>query len=247
VELRLDGQVALITGGSAGIGLAVAQAMVASGATVVTVSRGGAPLVGEALHVSADLGEPGEPQRAVEEAQANVGNVDVLVNNVGLAVIRRLEDVTEDAWARAWELNVMSAIRTTSAVLPSMRKRRAGSIVNVASTAGRRPSRSLPDYSVAKAALLAYSRQVADAYASEGIRCNSVIPGATLTPAWTSPGGLAEQQGDKEAVLEKVANARPFGRFANTAEIANVIVFLASDAASYVTGAEWSVSGGAVT
>jgi NAD(P)-dependent dehydrogenase (short-subunit alcohol dehydrogenase family) len=246
VELGLAGRVVLITGGTAGIGLATAQAMVASGATVVTVSRGTAPGVGEVLHLVADLGEAGEPERAVAEAGAQVGAVDVLVNNVGLAVIRRLEDVTDADWDLSVRLNLLSAIRATNAVLPTMRERRAGSIVNVASTAGRRPSRSMPDYSVAKAALLAYSRQVAETYASDGIRCNAVIPGPTLTPAWTGPAGLAAQQGDREAVLEKAAAARPLGRFASADEIANVIVFLASDAASYVTGAEWSVSGGTV-
>ncbi len=246
MDVRLDGRVALITGGSAGIGLATAKVMAESGAAVVTVSRGEAPHVGEALHVAADLAEPGEPQRAIAEAQARVGNIDVLVNNVGLAVIRRLEDVTDDDWDLSLRLNLLSAIRATAVVLRGMRERRAGSIVNVASTAGRRPSRNMPDYSVAKAALLAYSRQVAETYAAEGIRCNSVIPGPTLTPAWTGAGGLAEQQGERDAVLEAAAAARPLGRFAGAEEIAGVIVFLASDAASYVTGAEWSVSGGSV-
>jgi NAD(P)-dependent dehydrogenase (short-subunit alcohol dehydrogenase family) len=220
--------------------------MVASEALVVTVSRGSAPGIGEALHVAADLSEAGEPQRAVAETLAQVGSIDVLVNNVGLAVIRRLEDVTEEEWDLSVRLNLLSAIRATAAALPGMRERRAGSIVNVASTAGRRPSRSMPDYSVAKAALLAYSRQVAEAYASDGVRCNAVIPGPTLTTAWTGPEGLAAQQGDREKVLAKAAAGRPLGRFASAEEIANVIVFLASDAASYVTGAEWSVSGGTV-
>jgi NAD(P)-dependent dehydrogenase (short-subunit alcohol dehydrogenase family) len=246
VELELDGRVVLITGGTAGIGLATARGMVESGATVVTVSRSGGPGVGEALHIVADLAEAGEPQRAVAETHGQVGAIDVLVNNVGLAVIRRLEDVTEAEWDLSLRLNLMSAIRATSAALPRMRERRAGSIVNVASTAGRRPSRGMPDYSIAKAALLAYSRQVAETYASDGIRCNAVIPGPTLTPAWTGPAGLAAQQGDREAVLEQAAAARPLGRFATAEEIADVIVFLASDAASYVTGAEWSVSGGTV-
>ena len=246
MELGLDGKVILVTGGSDGIGLAAARAMVESRARVVTVSRGEGPGIGEALHVAADLGDAGEPERAVAEAQARVGSVDVLVNNVGLAVIRRLEDVTEEEWDLSLRLNLLSAIRATSAVLPGMRERRAGSIVNVASTAGRRPSRSMPDYSVAKAALLAYSRQVAETYASDEIRCNAVIPGPTLTPAWTGPEGLAAQQGDRETVLAKAGAARPLGRFATAEEIANVIVFLASDAASYVTGAEWSVSGGTV-
>jgi NAD(P)-dependent dehydrogenase (short-subunit alcohol dehydrogenase family) len=246
MELELEGRVALITGGSAGIGLATARALVAAGAVVATVSRGEAPGVGEALHVVADLGEAGEPERAVERAEAQLGRVDVLVNNVGLAVIRRLEDVTEADWDLAFRVNVLSAIRATSAVLPAMRERGEGAIVNVASTAGRRPSLKMPDYSVAKAALLAYSRQVAETYAGDGIRCNAVIPGPTLTPAWAGPGGLAEQQGERDTVLAAAAGSRPLGRFATPEEIANVIVFLASGAASYVTGAEWSVSGGTV-
>jgi NAD(P)-dependent dehydrogenase (short-subunit alcohol dehydrogenase family) len=246
VELGLDGKVVLVTGGSSGIGLATARAMVQSGAQVVTVSRGAAPGVGEALHVVAELDLAGEPQRAIAKAQAQVGSIEVLVNNVGLAVIRRLEDVTEEEWDLSLRVNLLSAIRATAAVLPGMRERRAGSIVNVASTAGRRPSRSMPDYSVAKAGLLAYSRQVAETYASDGVRCNAVIPGPTSTPAWTGPAGLAAQQGDRESVLAKTAAARPLGRFATAEEIANVIVFLGSIAASYVTGAEWSVSGGTV-
>lgn len=246
MDLRLENRVVLITGGSAGIGLATAKMMVENGATVVTVSRGRAPGAGEALHVAADLAEAGEPQRAIEETRARLGSVDVLINNVGLAVARRLEDVTDEDWDLSVRMNLLSAIRATAAALPGMRERGRGSIVNIASTAGRRPSRSLPDYSVTKAALLAYSRQVAETYAADGIRCNAVIPGPTLTPAWTGPGGLAEQQGDRDAVLAAAAAARPLGRFADPEEIAAVIVFLASDAASHVTGAEWSVSGGAV-
>jgi NAD(P)-dependent dehydrogenase (short-subunit alcohol dehydrogenase family) len=246
VELGLAGKIVLVTGGSSGIGLATVKLLVENGAIVATVSRGEPPAAGEALHVTANLEAAGEPERAVAETEARVGSLDVLVNNVGQAVIRRLEDVTEDEWDLSIQLNLLSAIRATAAVLPGMRERRAGSIVNVASTAGRRPSRIMPDYSVAKAGLLAYSRQVAEAYASDGIRCNAVIPGPTSTPAWTGPEGLAAQQGDRDAVLAKAAAGRPLGRFASAVEIANVIVFLASDAASYVTGAEWSVSGGTV-
>jgi NAD(P)-dependent dehydrogenase (short-subunit alcohol dehydrogenase family) len=246
MEARLDDRVVVITGGSAGIGLATAEEMARSGATVATVSRGDAPGIGEALHLAADLAEREEPQRVVAEVEARLGRVDVLVNNVGLAVARRLEDVTDDDWELSWRLNVMSAVRATTAALPGMLERGRGAIVNVASTAGRRPSRTLSDYSVTKAALLAYSRQVAERYAKQGIRCNAVIPGPTLTPSWTAPGGLAAQQGDRDAVLAAAQAARPLGRFAAPDEIAAVIAFLASDAASYVTGAEWSVSGGSV-
>jgi NAD(P)-dependent dehydrogenase (short-subunit alcohol dehydrogenase family) len=104
----------------------------------------------------------------------------------------------------------------------------------------------MPDYSVMKAALLSYSRLVADLHAGDGIRCNAVTPGPTATSAWLAEGGLADQQGEREAVLAKVGAGRPLGRLAEPHEIAAVVVFLASDAASYVTGAAWSADGGTV-
>jgi NAD(P)-dependent dehydrogenase (short-subunit alcohol dehydrogenase family) len=104
----------------------------------------------------------------------------------------------------------------------------------------------MPDYSVMKAALLSFSRLVADLYAKDGIRCNAVTPGPTATQAWLGEGGLADQQGEREAVLAKVAAGRPLGRLAQPEEIASVIVFLCSPRASYVTGAAWSADGGTV-
>ena len=121
-----------------------------------------------------------------------------------------------------------------------------GTIVNVSSTSGKRPSAGMPDYSVMKAALLSFSRLVADVHAADGIRCNAVTPGPTATEAWLGAGGLAEQQGDREAVLAKVGAGRPLGRLAEPEEIAAVIVFLCSERSSYVTGAAWSADGGTV-
>ncbi len=174
------------------------------------------------------------------------GRVDCLVNNVGSAAIRSLDDLVDEDWALSFQANVMSAIRSTQAVLPGMVDRRNGVIVNVASTSGRRPSPRMPDYSVTKAAMLDYSRQVAESYAAQGIRSNAVIPGPTLTRAWLEEGALADQQGLREDVLARVGANRPLGRLARPDEIGAVIVFLCSDRASNVTGAEWSVSGGTV-
>jgi NAD(P)-dependent dehydrogenase (short-subunit alcohol dehydrogenase family) len=140
----------------------------------------------------------------------------------------------------------MSSVRATNAVLPGMRERKAGVIVNVSSTAAKRPSTGMPEYSVMKAAMLSFSRLIADLYAKEGIRCNAVTPGPTATNAWLGEGGLADQQGDREEVLTKVGAGRPLGRLAQPEEIAAVIVFLCSDRSSYVTGAAWSVDGGTV-
>ncbi|MDX6488437.1 MAG: hypothetical protein QOK13_1052, partial [Gaiellaceae bacterium] len=208
--------------------------------------RSEAPGVGEALHLAVDLAERGGPESVVEAALAAFGRVDCLVNNVGFAEVRKFEDVTDDQWDELWQLNVMSYVRAIRAVVPAMREAGGGVIVNVSSTAGKRPSTGMPEYSVTKAALLSLSRLVADLYAKDGIRCNAVTPGPTATEAWLGEGGLAEQQGEREAVLENVAAGRPLGRLAEPEEIAAVIVFLCSDAASYVTGSAWSADGGTV-
>src|SRR5581483_6019388 len=191
-------------------------------------------------------GRPGGPERVVGAALERFGRVDCLVNNVGWAEIHRFDELTEEIWERSWQLNLMSAVRATQAVLPGMRERGAGTIVNVSSTAGKRPSGGMPEYSVTKAALLSLSRLVADLYAKDGIRCNAIAPGPTATEAWTGEGGLADQQGDREAIFEKVAAGRPLGRYARPEEIASAAVFLCSERASYVTGAAWSVDGGTV-
>jgi 3-oxoacyl-[acyl-carrier protein] reductase len=136
-------------------------------------------------------------------------------------------------------------------VLPGMRERGRGVIVNVSSTAGKRPSTGMPNYSVTKAAVLSLSRLVADLYAAEGIRSNAIAPGPTATQAWLGDGGLADQQArrssrTREEVLELVGKGRPLGRLSRPEEIAAVIAFLCSDRASYVTGAAWSADGGTV-
>ena len=133
----------------------------------------------------------------------------MLVNNAGFAVQARFEEVTDGEWDSMWQLNVMSYVRAIRAALPHLRESR-GSIVNVSSTAGKRPSVGMPHYSVSKAAVLSLSRLVADAYAGDGIRCNAVTPGPTATDAWLGEGGLADQQGgQRDEVLAKVGAGRP--------------------------------------
>ena len=244
MELGLEGKIAVVTGATQGIGLATAHAFQAEGAKVVSAGRSETG-PGE-LHVSADLAQPGEPERVVDTALEAFGRVDCLVNNVGWAEIHKFEELTEEIWERSWQINVMSAVRASQAVVPSMRGHRAGAIVNVSSTAAKRPSLGMPEYSVTKAAMLSLSRLVADLYAKDGIRCNAVTPGPTATPAWLGDDGLAVQQGDRDDILAKVGAGRPLGRLAQPEEIAAVIVFLCSDRASYVTGAAWSVDGGTV-
>jgi 3-oxoacyl-[acyl-carrier protein] reductase len=245
MELGLNGKACVVTGSTGGIGLETARLLVAEGARVVTSGRSGAPGIGEALHVQADLALAETPEQLIAKAAGVLGGVDVLVNNVGFAVQARFEDVPDADWDAMWQLNVMSYVRAIRASLPHLRASR-GAIVNVSSTAGKRPSGGMPHYSVTKAAVLSLSRLVADLYAADGIRCNAVTPGPTATDAWLGEGGLADQQGEREAVLAKVGAGRPLGRLAEPEEIAAVIAFLASERASYVTGAAWSADGGTV-
>jgi NAD(P)-dependent dehydrogenase (short-subunit alcohol dehydrogenase family) len=252
LELGLANRICVVTGSTEGIGCETARLLAEEGARVVTSGRREAgPGVGEALHVSRDLAQPEAAGELVSQAERELGRVEVLVNNVGFAEIRSFDELTDDDWEQLWQLNVMSYVRAIKAVLPGMREHGFGRIVNVSSTAGKRPSTGMPDYSVTKAAVLSLSRLVADLYAKEGILCNAVTPGPTASPAWLADGGLADQTAkrsgkSREEVLADVAKGRPLGRLAEPEEIAAVIVFLCSDRANYVTGAAWSVDGGTV-
>jgi 3-oxoacyl-[acyl-carrier protein] reductase len=257
LQLGLADRVCVVTGSTGGIGLATAAQLAAEGAKVVVSGRDAARVERAreqtgALHgIVADLSEPGAPERLIQEAMDAAGSVDCLVNNVGHAYQASFEDVSDEEWDAMWRLNVMSYIAAIRAVLPAMKERRHGAIVNVSSTAGKRPSTGMPHYSVTKAAVLSLSRLVADVYAADGIRCNAVTPGPTATDSWLAEGGLADQQAartgkSKDEVLGAVGAGRPLGRLAEPEEIAAVIVFLCSDRASYVTGSAWSVDGGTV-
>ena len=257
MDLGLRDRVCVVTGSTGGIGLATARLLAAEGARVAVAGRDSARVesarqtADAALGVVADLSEPGAAEAIIAEATTSLGEVDCLVNNVGVAYQASFDELTDEHWDEMWRLNVMSFVRAIRAVLPSMRGRGSGVIVNVSSTAGKRPSTGMPNYSVTKAAVLSLSRLVADLYAKDGIRCNAITPGPTATQAWLGEGGLADQQGQRsgksrEEVLESVAAGRPLGRLAEPDEIASVIAFLCSERASYVTGAAWSADGGTV-
>jgi 3-oxoacyl-[acyl-carrier protein] reductase len=252
LDLGLKDRVCVVTGSTEGIGRETAALLANEGARVVTSGRReSGPGVGEVLHVPGDLAQREAPAELIGEAERQVGPVEILVNNVGFAEIRSFDELTDETWEQLWQLNVMSYVRAIQAALPGMRERGFGRIVNVSSTAGKRPSTGMPDYSVTKAAVLSLSRLVADVYAKEGILCNAVAPGPTASPAWLADGGLADQTAkrsgkSREEVLADVGKGRPLGRLAEPGEIAAVITFLCSDRANFVTGAAWSVDGGTV-
>jgi 3-oxoacyl-[acyl-carrier protein] reductase len=257
MDLGLRDRVCLVTGSTSGIGLATARQLVQEGGRVIVCGRDSERVaharrdVGAAFGVVCDLAEPGAPEELVAETVEAVGPVDCLVNNVGEAYQTTLEELSDTQWEQMWQLNVMSYVRAIRAALPGMRERGSGAIVNVSSTAAKRPSTGMPNYSVTKAAVLSLSRLVADMYAKTGIRCNAVAPGPTATEAWLGTVGLADQQAERsgktrEQVLAAVGAGRPLGRLAQPEEIASVIVFLCSDRASYVTGSAWSADGGTV-
>jgi NAD(P)-dependent dehydrogenase (short-subunit alcohol dehydrogenase family) len=257
MDLGLRDRVCLVTGSTAGIGLETARVLTGEGARVVVTGRDEDRVdrarkeTGAALGIACDLSEPAAPEALVAEAAAKVGPVECLVNNVGEAYQVSFDELTDEHWDAMWQLNVMSYVRCIRAVLPAMREAGRGTIVNVSSTAGKRPSTGMPNYSVTKAAVLSLSRLVADLYAGSGIRCNAVAPGPTATGAWLAEGGLADQQASRsmdtrEQVIEKVGAGRPLGRLAEPEEIASVIAFLCSERSSYVTGAAWSADGGTV-
>lgn len=253
MDLGLRDRVCLVTGSTAGIGLETARLLVAEGAHVVVTGRDPERVerardeTGAATGIAADLATAEGAERLFAEA----GRVECLVNNVGEAYQADFEDVTDEQWDAMWQLNVMSYIRCIRAALPEMRAAGRGVIVNVSSTAGKRPSTGMPNYSVTKAAVLSLSRLVADLYAKNGIRCNAITPGPTATGAWLDEGGLADQQAARASntrleVLQAVGKGRPLGRLAEPEEIAAVICFLCSERSSYVTGSAWSADGGTV-
>jgi NAD(P)-dependent dehydrogenase (short-subunit alcohol dehydrogenase family) len=257
MDLGLDGRVCLVTGSTSGIGLETARMLAAEGARVAVTGRDPERVerarvdAGAAFAAAADLSEPEAPATLVARVEAELGPVECLVNNAGIAYQRSFEELSDDDWEAIWQINVMGYVRAIRAVIPGMRERGNGRIVNVGSTAGKRPSTGMPDYSVTKAAVLSLSRLVADLYAKDGILCNAITPGPTASPAWLEEGGLADQGAarsgrTRDEVLESVAKGRPLGRLAEPEEIAAVVVFLCSDRASYVTGAAWSVDGGTV-
>src|SRR5256714_15156549 len=200
MDLGLRDRVCLVTGSTAGIGLETAKLLAAEGARVIGTGRDADRAQraraesGAALGLAADLSDAASTGQLVSQSAEELGPIECLVNNVGEAYQGAFDELTDEQWDSMWQLNVMSYVRCIRSVLPAMREGGRGVIVNVSSTAGKRPSTGMPNYSVTKAAVLSLSRLRADLYAKDGIRCNAVAPGPTATGAWLDEGGLAAQQ-----------------------------------------------------
>ena len=242
MNLGLEGRVCVVTGGTRGIGAATARMLAQEGARVLTVSRHGADL--ELDVTSPDAGE--RVLAACPDAPW------ALVNDAGTSQARGLDDLTDADWQEQWELHVMAPMRLMRALGPVMAEAGGGRIVNVSSSAGRRPSGRLDAaYSVTKAAQLSLSRVFADAFAAKGVLVNAVAPGAVEGELWKEEGGLADQIAartgqTRDEVLEATHASPPLGRMGTDDEVAAVITFLCSERASNVAGATWAVDGGTV-
>jgi 3-oxoacyl-[acyl-carrier protein] reductase len=257
VDLGLGGKACIVTGATRGIGLATARMLVEEGARVLLVARDGGELERVAAEIGgdcevlvADVTDADAGDQIVSACAERFGSVDVLVNNAGTSFVRSLEELSDDDWQSQWELHVMGPMRLMRAAGPRMAAG-GGRIVNVCSSAGKRPSLTNPAYAVTKAAQLSLSRVFADRYAADGVLVNAVAPGAVTSPLWTAPGGLADQAAEARGISHDEALAAqaakiPLGRLAEPGEVAAVIVFLCSARASTVTGAAWSADGGTV-
>ncbi|MGM0880250.1 MAG: SDR family NAD(P)-dependent oxidoreductase [Bacillota bacterium] len=255
MELGLNGKVAVITGGSKGIGLATARLLAAEGAEVAIVARDAGTLGSASQHIKeqtgreplairADVSIPEDIRIAVAETVERFGRIDILVNNAGTAAARPFEEVEADAWTADLDLKLFGAVHFSQAVLPYMRKAGGGAIVNVTAIGGKTPSASSLPSSVSRAAGLALTKAMSKDLAADRIRVNAVCIGlirsAQIEKMW--------QKNAPELSWDEFASDPrhniPLGRIGRTEEAANVIGFLVSEAAFFVTGTSVNIDGG---
>ncbi len=258
MDLELRGKKAFITGGSVGIGLAVAHALAAEGVDVAICARDEARVDREAkavaakhgvktLGLRADVSRREDVDRAVARIAEAWGSLDILVNNAGTGTSETIMDAPDEKWTQIWDLHVMAAVRTARACVPLMRKRGGGVILNTASICAKQPLFYEPIYNTTKAALVMFTKCLANELIPENIRVNVVNPGLILTPDWKKTAGILTQ-GTGQTVdqyLDKIAKDNtPIGRFATPEELAHFYVFMCSPRASYCVGSSYYVDGG---
>ncbi|BAT20302.1 MULTISPECIES: SDR family NAD(P)-dependent oxidoreductase [Asaia] len=258
MDLGLKDKVAVITGGSVGIGLAVAEGLAREGAHIVMVARDKERLTEAAsklaasfgvrcLPVAADVATSEGIESIVRETEAAFGGADILINNAGTGSNETIMEASDEKWQFYWDLHVMAAIRLARGLVPGMKKRGGGAIIHNASICAAQPLWYEPIYNVTKAALMMFSKTLSTEVIKDNIRVNCVNPGLILTPDWikTAKQLTSESGGDWEAYLQGVADEHaPIKRFGSPEELANFFVFLCSDKASYSVGSSYFVDGG---
>ncbi|CAM2152732.1 SDR family oxidoreductase [Pararobbsia alpina] len=258
MDLKLKGKVAVLTGGSVGIGLAVAEAMAVEGVDLVLAARQKDRLEEVAqeiarahdvkvVPVACDVRTQEGVDALVDATELAFGGADILFNNAGTGSNETIMEAPDDKWQFYWDLHVMAAVRLARGLVPGMKQRGGGVILHNASICAVQPLGYEPIYNVTKAALMMFSKNLANELIRDNIRVNTINPGLILTPDWikTAKQLTAESGGDWEGHLASVAREHaPIGRFASAEELADFIVFLCSDRASYSVGATYFVDGG---
>ena len=260
MDLKLAGKSAVVTGASKGIGLAVAQALVAEGASITAGARGGSTELsevvagGSGMIVLGDLTTDAAAQQLMAVAAETFGGIDILVNNVG-GVRPRLDGflgVSDAEWQWSLEVNLLSAVRATRAALPFLLQRAPSTIVTISSVNATLPDPGVIDYSAAKAALSNFCKSLSKEVGPKGIRVNTISPGPVDTALWLGSGGVAETFGrandiDPELIAANAVAGTATGRFTHPAEVADLVVLLASSRAGNLTGADLRIDGGLVS
>ena len=256
IDLDFKGKKAVVTGASLGIGAAVVKMLADQGADVSFCARNQKGVdelaeyetkgkLGKVKGFVADMGEVESTNKFIETIKAN-GQVDILVNNVGASPSRNFLYMTDEDWQSLHELNLLSAVRCTRAFLPHMREQKWGRVIMVSSSAGKYPNAALIDYGATKAAMISISKSLAKKYGSDGVLINSVLPGLIHTAMWERAANeIAKATGTSaDSVIQNNSRGVPVGRYGTSEEVAALIVFLCSKAASYISGTSIEVDGG---
>lgn len=256
MDLGLQGKVAVITGGSVGIGLAVAEGLAAEGCDLVLAARGAERLHSEAERLSKAYGvriEASAGDVATAKGCATVaaaaerafGGADILINNAGTGSNETIQEASDEKWEYYFNLHVMAAVRLARAIVPQMKRRGGGVILHNASICAVQPLWYEPIYNTTKAALMMFSKTLANEVVGDNIRVNTVNPGLVLTPDWVKTAKQLAGEDGYQAHLQGVADeAGGMKRFASPEEMANFFVFLCSDKSTYSTGSTYFVDGG---